>query len=65
MAAIGMVTGDNGYGGEFVPRNVNGQDDPAAAFRRPIYETDATVRRAHALQLTAAGQAGQQWRGAR
>ncbi|MEM8982803.1 MAG: NADH-quinone oxidoreductase subunit NuoG [Pseudomonadota bacterium] len=41
-------------------RRLNGE---AAAIHVPIYEVDPVVRRAAALQLTRAGNAGQQWRG--
>ena len=64
LAAIEIDGGDNAYGGAYKPRRVNGEDAPASAYGRPIYEVDATVRRAPALQLTSDGQAGRQWRDA-
>ena len=49
---LGDIQPDNQYTGNKVIGNVNGADDPAAHIDIPIYDTDAMVRRATALQLT-------------
>ncbi|MEO0345996.1 MAG: NADH-quinone oxidoreductase subunit NuoG [Pseudomonadota bacterium] len=63
QAVLSSTTGDNRYGGNHAARRVNGEDAAAATLERPIYEVDATVRRAQALQQTEDGIAGQAWRG--
>ncbi|MEO0617190.1 MAG: molybdopterin-dependent oxidoreductase, partial [Pseudomonadota bacterium] len=63
QAVLASTTGDNRYGGSHTARRVNGEDAASATLERPIYEVDATVRRAQALQLTDDGIAGQAWRG--
>ena len=49
---LGDIQPDNQYAGKKSISKVNGADDPAARIDIPIYETDAIVRRATALQLT-------------
>jgi len=49
---LGDVQPDNQYTGKKAIGKVNGADDPAARIDIPIYDTDALVRRATALQLT-------------
>ncbi|MEO0575192.1 MAG: NADH-quinone oxidoreductase subunit NuoG [Pseudomonadota bacterium] len=58
LAAIDLATPDNRSGSAYTPRSVNGEDGPNALVRTAIYEGDATVRRARALQLTRDGIAG-------
>jgi NADH-quinone oxidoreductase subunit G len=49
---LGDMQPDNQYTGNKAIGKVNGADDPAARIDIPIYDTDAMVRRATALQLT-------------
>ena len=49
---LGDIQPDNQYTGKKAIGKVNGADDPAARIDIPIYDTDAMVRRATALQLT-------------
>ena len=49
---LGEIQPDNQYAGKKAIGKVNGADDPAARIDIPIYDTDAMVRRATALQLT-------------
>jgi NADH-quinone oxidoreductase subunit G len=49
---LGDVEPDNQYAGTNALGKVNGADDPDAQIDIPIYSSDATVRRATALQLT-------------
>ena len=49
---LGDIQPDNQYAGKKSISKVNGADDPAARIDMPIYDTDAIVRRATALQLT-------------
>jgi len=49
---LGDIQPDNQYAGKKSIGKVNGADDPAARIDIPIYDTDAIVRRATALQLT-------------
>jgi len=49
---LGDIQPDNQYAGKKSISKVNGADDPAARIDIPIYDTDAIVRRATALQLT-------------
>ncbi len=49
---LGDMQPDNHYTGNKAIGKVNGADDPAARIDIPIYDTDAMVRRATALQLT-------------
>jgi NADH-quinone oxidoreductase subunit G len=49
---IGEVSPDNAYKGTSAIAAPNGADDPAKTVDVPIYEVDALVRRAAALQLT-------------
>ena len=49
---LGDIQPDNAYPGNKAIGKVNGADDPAAGIDIPIYDTDAMVRRATALQLT-------------
>jgi NADH-quinone oxidoreductase subunit G len=50
--SLGDIQPDNQYAGKKSISKVNGADDPAARIDIPIYDTDAIVRRAIALQLT-------------
>ncbi|MEM1439743.1 MAG: NADH-quinone oxidoreductase subunit NuoG [Pseudomonadota bacterium] len=63
QTVLSSTAGDNRYEGSHTARRVNGEDAATATLARPIYEVDATVRRAQALQLTEDGIAGQAWRG--
>ena len=49
---LGDIQPDNQYAGKKSISKVNGADDPAVRIDIPIYDTDAIVRRATALQLT-------------
>jgi len=49
---LGNIEPDNQYTGKKALGKINGADDPAARIDIPIYDTDARVRRARALQLT-------------
>ena len=49
---LGEVTPDNAYDRKKALRKPNGEDAPAGDVDIPIYEVDAIVRRAAALQLT-------------
>ena len=49
---LGDIQPDNQYTGKKAIGKVNGADDPVARIDIPIYDTDAMVRRATALQLT-------------
>jgi len=49
---LGEITPDNAYRGKTALRKPNGEDAPASDVDIPIYEVDAIVRRATALQLT-------------
>jgi len=49
---LGDMQPDNQYTGKKAIGKVDGADDPAARIDIPIYDTDAMVRRATALQLT-------------
>jgi len=49
---LGDIQPDNDYAGKKSIGKINGADDPAARIDIPIYDTDAIVRRATALQLT-------------
>ena len=49
---LGEVTPDNAYHRKKALRKPNGEDAPASDVDIPIYEVDAIVRRATALQLT-------------
>ena len=49
---LGNIQLDNQYAGKKAIGKANGADDPAARIDIPIYDTDAMVRRATALQLT-------------
>ena len=49
---LGNIEPDNQYTGKKALGKINGADDPAARIDIPIYDTDAMVRRARALQLT-------------
>ena len=51
---LGAVTPDNSYNGKSKLARPNGKDAAAAEIDIPIYSTDGLVRRAMALQLTAA-----------
>jgi NADH-quinone oxidoreductase subunit G len=51
-ALLGDIQPDNQYTGKKAIGKVNGADDPVARIDIPIYDTDAMVRRATALQLT-------------
>jgi NADH-quinone oxidoreductase subunit G len=52
VAALGEITPDNSYAGKKAFALVNGADSPAEQLDVPIYQVDAVVRRASALQLT-------------
>jgi NADH-quinone oxidoreductase subunit G len=52
-ALLGDIKPYNHYLGKKVNGRIDGADDPAARIDIPIYRTDAVVRRATALQLTA------------
>jgi NADH-quinone oxidoreductase subunit G len=49
---IGEIHKDNSYDGGKIATNLNGADEPANEIDVPIYQVDAVVRRATALQLT-------------
>jgi NADH-quinone oxidoreductase subunit G len=49
---LGEVTPDNAYHCKKALKKPNGEDAPAGDVDIPIYEVDAIVRRAAALQLT-------------
>jgi len=49
---IGEIHKDNSYDGGKIATNLNGADEPANEIDVPIYQVDAVVRRAAALQLT-------------
>ena len=51
-ANIGETEPNNAYAGSSAVSVPNGADDPAKTIDIPIYEVDAVVRRAAALQLT-------------
>ena len=51
-ADVGTVSPDNTYPGSKAIEAPNGADDPAKTIDIPIYQVDAVVRRAAALQLT-------------
>ena len=51
-AAIGEVSPDNRYAGTSAIAKPNGADEPGREIDVPIYQVDAVVRRAAALQLT-------------
>jgi len=53
-AQLGDVVPDNSYSGAGKPAKVNGEDATAAEIDIPLYSVDNMVRRARALQLTAA-----------
>ena len=53
---LGDIKPHNHYLGKKVNGKINVTDDPAARIDIPIYRTDAVVRRATALQLTAEAQ---------
>ena len=53
---LGDIKPHNHYLGKKVNGKINVADDPAARIDIPIYRTDAVVRRATALQLTAEAQ---------
>lgn len=54
--SLGGVTPDNSYRGTSKLSVINAADDASAEIDTPIYSVDALVRRATALQLTAAAQ---------
>ncbi len=49
---LGSIAPDNGYKGTKALAGVNGADEPGEDVDVPIYEIDAVVRRAAALQMT-------------
>ena len=51
-AMLGDIEPDNTYAGNKPLQAVNGADDSASVIDIPMYQTDAVVRRATALQLT-------------
>ena len=51
-ATVGELQPDNHYAGTSPVARPNGADDPGSEIDVPIYEVDAVVRRAMALQLT-------------
>jgi NADH-quinone oxidoreductase subunit G len=55
-ALLGDIKPYNHYLGKKVNGRIDDADDPAARIDIPIYRTDAVVRRATALQLTAEAQ---------
>jgi NADH-quinone oxidoreductase subunit G len=52
LGQIGEIHKDNSYDGGMVPAAVDGADEPGDDIDVPIYQVDAVVRRARALQLT-------------
>ncbi|MEL6870437.1 MAG: NADH-quinone oxidoreductase subunit NuoG [Pseudomonadota bacterium] len=58
LTAIDLSTPDNRAAADYSPGTVNGEDTAGNLIRTPIYEVDATVRRARALQLTRDGVEG-------
>jgi NADH-quinone oxidoreductase subunit G len=52
FAELGSISPDNGYKGTKALAHVNGADEPGDDVDVPIYEIDAVVRRAAALQMT-------------
>ncbi|MEM9171352.1 MAG: NADH-quinone oxidoreductase subunit NuoG [Pseudomonadota bacterium] len=58
LAAIDLSTPDNRDYAPSALRRVNGEDTSDPLYRTPIYEVDALVRRARALQMTTAGEQG-------
>jgi NADH-quinone oxidoreductase subunit G len=52
QSAVGEVVPDNTYRGTADAAKANGEDSPADEIDVPIYEVDAVVRRATALQMT-------------
>jgi len=55
---LGDVLPDNQYSGQSKFAKPNGEDAPSAEIDTPIYSVDGLVRRATALQLTAAARKG-------
>jgi len=51
-ANLGDIAPDNSYKGQKPVASVNGADTVAGQIDVPIYQVDAVVRRATALQLT-------------
>jgi NADH-quinone oxidoreductase subunit G len=52
VAELGELAPDNSYAGTEALAKANGADSPAEQVDVPIYQVDAVVRRASALQLT-------------